>query len=318
MRTCARALSIWIAFSVLAVASSASAVAMLFSPVGGAGNAADTTGFGAVGYDYSVGTYEVTNAQYTEFLNAKAASDPLGLYNVFMGATTQGGITRTGVSGSFTYTTIAGRQDKPVDFVSFYDALRFTNWIANGQGTGDTETGSYTLLGGTAIPANGLTLTRNAGAVYGVTSENEWYKAAFYDVGSGTYFDYPTSSNVITGCAAPTATANRANCNNAAGGIPVVVGAYTGSAGPNGTFDQGGNVWEWNESILFTAFRGIRGGAYGSLASKLAATDQESSTPALEFADVGFRLTYIPEPGTGLLMALGLVGMAARKRSQTR
>jgi formylglycine-generating enzyme required for sulfatase activity len=80
-----------------------------------------------VPYDYSIGTYEVTNAQYAEFLNAKAASDPLGLYNVFMGATSQGGISRTGVSGSFVYTAIPGRENRPVDFVSWYDAVRFAN-----------------------------------------------------------------------------------------------------------------------------------------------------------------------------------------------
>ena len=34
----------------------------------------------------------------------------------------------------------------------------------NGQGTGDTETGAYTLLGGTAAPSNADTVTRNTGA----------------------------------------------------------------------------------------------------------------------------------------------------------
>jgi hypothetical protein len=47
-------------------------------PVGNAGNANDPlTGnlYGGVGYDYRIGTTEVTNDQYIEFLNAKAASD---------------------------------------------------------------------------------------------------------------------------------------------------------------------------------------------------------------------------------------------------
>jgi formylglycine-generating enzyme required for sulfatase activity len=100
---------------------------MTWSFVGGAGNAADTTGFGAVAYDYNVGTYEVTNSQYAEFLNAKAASDPLGLYNVFMGSVASGGgISRTGAPGSFTYTAISGRESRPVNFVSYYDSLRFS------------------------------------------------------------------------------------------------------------------------------------------------------------------------------------------------
>ena len=73
---------------------------------------------------------------------------------------------------------------------------------------GDTETGAYTLLGGTATPSNGTTVTRNAGATIFLTSEDEWYKAAYYDPTSASYFDYPTGTNAPTTCAAPTATAN--------------------------------------------------------------------------------------------------------------
>jgi hypothetical protein len=56
----------------------------------------------------------------------------------------RGGITRSGSSGSFTYNAKPGREDMPVNFVSFYDALRFANWLHDGQGAGDTETGTYT------------------------------------------------------------------------------------------------------------------------------------------------------------------------------
>jgi formylglycine-generating enzyme len=171
-------------------------------PIGNAGNAADTppsncfaAGCGSVAYDYQISMYEVTNAQYVELLNAKAASDPLGLYNTSMGSNaTYGGITRSGVSGSYTYAVKSGFADKPVTFVSFYDSLRFANWLNNGQESGDTETGSYTLLGGTATPSNGTTVTRNGGANIVLPSENEWYKAAYYSPG-GVYFDFPTGTD---------------------------------------------------------------------------------------------------------------------------
>ena len=66
-------------------------------PVGNAGNVGDTqvmitdgtSGYGAVAYDYWIGTTEVSNAQYAAFLNAKAASDPLALYNTLMGSNTR-------------------------------------------------------------------------------------------------------------------------------------------------------------------------------------------------------------------------------------
>ncbi len=70
--------------------------------------------------------------------------------------------------------------DKPVNYVSWYDSIRFANWLNNGQGTGDTETGAYTLLGGTPTPSNGVSITRNAGATWFLPSEDEWYKAAYH------------------------------------------------------------------------------------------------------------------------------------------
>jgi hypothetical protein len=136
MQVRARALAVSAALFCLAPA--ASAVTIAWTPIGNPGNAADTTSYGAVGDAYNIGTYEVTNSQYAEFLTAKAAADPLGLYNTSMGSGF-GGITRSGVSGSFTYSAISGRTDMPVNYVSFYDTLRFANWLNNGQGAGSTE-----------------------------------------------------------------------------------------------------------------------------------------------------------------------------------
>jgi formylglycine-generating enzyme len=297
-------------FSLLA-ASQASAVTMDWTFVGNPGNAPDNTGFGAVGYAYSIGTYEVTNAQYAEFLNAKAASDPLSLYNTSMGSGT-GGITRSGVSGSFTYSVISGRGDMPVNFVTFFDAMRFANWMNNGQGSASTETGAYTLLGGTPTPSNPA-VTRNAGATILLSSQNEWYKAAYYSAISTSYFDYPAGSDATITCATPTATANRANCNNAVGDL-TIKGSYTGSASPYGTFDQGGNVFEVTDTISFGADRVARGGSYAFAASGAAAGSPNNAFTTTEAATLGFRLVMIPEPGTGLLLIAGLLGLAYRQR----
>jgi len=183
--------------------------------VGDPGNAADDTGYGAVAYTYRIGKYEVTNAQYAEFLNAVAASDTYELYSTHMGSG-HGGITRSGSSGSYTYSAIAGREDMPVNYVSWYDSLRFANWLHNGQptgaqGDGTTEDGAYT------ITEEGIaedSITRNAGATVFLTSEDEWYKAAYYDAGSEIYFNYPASSDTLTYCRPPGAMANTANCED--------------------------------------------------------------------------------------------------------
>ncbi|MFM7807917.1 MAG: SUMF1/EgtB/PvdO family nonheme iron enzyme, partial [Planctomycetota bacterium] len=146
--------------------------------VGHVGNSADpTTGHGAVNYAYSIGKHEVTNAQYAAFLNAVAATDTHGLYVTDM-ADSFGGITRSGSAGSYTYATIGGRENAAVVYTDFSDACRFTNWLHNGQlsgaaGEASTEDGSYSMSAGAYV-------TRNAGASWVLPSEDEWYKAAYY------------------------------------------------------------------------------------------------------------------------------------------
>ena len=207
---------VWLAFlCALALFKPLSATAFITIdtvPVGNVGNPNDPVSgnlFGGVSYAYNIGTYEVTNTQYANFLNAKAASDPLALYSTNMGSDVRGGIVRSGISGSYTYVPKPNMDNKPVNSVDWYSAIRFANWLNNGQGTGDTETGAYTLLGGTPIPSNGLSITRNVGSTWFLPSENEWYKAAYYQPAAqggdaDNYWLYPTASN-----SAPTiATAN--------------------------------------------------------------------------------------------------------------
>jgi MYXO-CTERM domain-containing protein len=95
------------------------------------------------------------------------------------------------------------------------------------------------------------------------------------------------------------------------------VGAYTGSASPYGIFDQGGNVWEWNEQIVSGSNRGIRGGSWYIDASYLAASNPLYYDPSVDVVDVGFRVaSLVPEPGPGLLGMTAVLGLAAwRKRT---
>lgn len=120
--------------------------------VGNPGNANNSlNGLGAVGYSFSMGKFEVTQGQYAAFLNAVAASDPYGLYNSFMTShVADRGISRSGASRNYHYFAI--NPNHPIADVTWGDAARFANWMANGQPTGledatTTERGSYTLDG---------------------------------------------------------------------------------------------------------------------------------------------------------------------------
>jgi formylglycine-generating enzyme required for sulfatase activity len=303
----------------LLIAVSVPAATMSWTPIGSLGNACDPTFqgcFGAVGYGYSIATYEVTNAQYAEFLNAKAsdADDPFGLYNPNM-ASGVGGIARSGSPGSFSYAALAGRENLPVDWVSFADAARFANWMNNGQGDGDTETGSYAL-----IPGNESSVTRNPGALIALPTANEWYKAAYYSAATASYFDYPTASNATPICSGPTSAPNHAACHFDPGfnDRPYPIGSYPGSASAFGTFDQGGNVGEWQETITQAGYGPARiraGGDYASFDSVLASQSSLAPQDALqEDTWTGFRLVLLPEPGSGVLVMAGLLGIAGWRR----
>jgi sulfatase modifying factor 1 len=308
----------------LLTGTSASAVTMAWTPIGNPGNACDPQPdsvflpggcFGAVGYSYDIGTYEVTTAQYAEFLNAKAASDPYALYATFSTS-----IIRSGNAGHYTYSVAPGRENLPVDSVDFFSAARFANWLNNGQGNNDIQTGSYTLLGNFDTPSNQATLTRNLGATIFVASENEWYKAAYYDPGNASYFAYPTDSNTAPTCTTPTAVPNSANCPGSGVLGRTNVGAYSGSASPYGTFDQGGNLEEWTDTKCAAPCYFTRGGSFvyvGDLAASY--RDTAASTAASEY--LGFRLVmipggYVPEPSTGLLVVAGLLGLAGGRRAR--
>ncbi len=302
-----------------------------FGDVGNAGNAADSaTGslYGAVAYAYQIGKYEVTNAQYTAFLNAvdPGGANTNGIYNNLMGADSLGGILYISTRPSGDKYLVRGVMgNKPVNYVNWYDAARFTNWLHNGQGAGSTETGAYTLSGNTGI------ITKNVGATVWLPSEDEWYKAAYYDPTSGAgggdnYWRYPTQSDTVPTVAAASATgdisnpgANVANYNfgadwNAQNGNVTTVGIAVAN-NFYGTLDQGGNVYEWNEAVISGSSRGLRGGSWFSLGGLLRASLRNSVVPANEDFGVGFRVASVPEPTSILLtMLAGGVMLIRRKR----
>lgn len=306
-----------------------------------AGNANDVTGYGGVSYDFRIGTYEVTIGQYAAFLNAVAKADPNNLYSTAM-ATNQtiAGISRTGSSGSYAYgvtgpfgaTQIpqATAANRPITYVCWFDAARFANWMSNGQPTGlqgpaTTENGAYDLsdwLSDLALPMNPINPNTGSVPLYRIPTENEWYKAAYYRGGGAHagYWTYATRSDAAPGNV-PGGAANEANYY---AGVHTVtqsatfvqgqnyltdIGSFTASPSGYGTFDQSGNVWEWNDLAGASgAFRGLRGGGCDDEVSGLASSNRDIHDPASESGFYGFRLASpvaVPEPSTCAALAAG-------------
>jgi formylglycine-generating enzyme len=285
---------------------------------------------GAVDYEYRIGTYEVTAGQYTVFLNAIARQDRYGAYISAMGDPKWGcGITRSGggtTESPYTYAVATAYIDRPVTHVSFSNAARFANWMHHDQPTGvedltTTEDGAYFVNGARTLEPM-MAITRKAGAAWAIPTEDEWFKAAYYNAATQTYYQFPTRSNDEPGSVLADPAGNNANYEADYTRYPIdapyyttVVGEFQNSLSPYGTYDQGGNVSEWNEAIVTTTTRGIRGGTfYDNDSVYLRGVYRESNEPTSAYEFYGFRLVQLPEPATAGLMVAGLVVLTLRKR----
>jgi formylglycine-generating enzyme required for sulfatase activity len=266
-----------------------------FVNIGNTGNAADTTGYGAVPYEYRVGTYEIT----------------------------QDAITKATASGMADVTAGPWTGNQPAATISWYEAAAFVNWLNTSTGKQAaynlTFSGSWSMTlwsSGDAWQAGGENLYRHKDAFYFLPSENEWYKAAYYNPGGSNYFLYPTGSDT-----APTAVASGTSAGTAVYSGAAAVPALVDSAGglsPYGTMGQGGNVWEWSESGAdgsnsdTTELRAIRGGGWD--VADLSSSVRYVDGPAGESGNIGFRVASVPEPSTAVLVLMAGGAWLLRKR----
>ena len=272
-----------------------------FVNIGNTGNTADTTSYGAVPYEYRAGTYEISQ-------NAIDKATARGMANVTAGPW-------------------IGNQ--PAATITWYEAAAFVNFLNTSTG----KTAAYDLAWtGSAWSMNlwssaqawqvgGENLYRNKDAYYFLPSENEWYKAAYYNPAGSNYFLYPTASSsvptaVASGTDVGTAVYNGATFN------PAAV-TFAGGLSPYGTVGQGGNVWEWNESAFdgtnssSSEDRAFRGGSLVDTEDNLRSSFRDDGLPAFENSVFGFRVASVPEPSTyALLLMAGAGGlwMARRRR----
>jgi sulfatase modifying factor 1 len=279
---------------------------------------------GEVDYVYSIGKYEVTAGQYCEFLNAVAKTDTHGLYNPYMDLSAYPSnkgcnIIRTGTSGNYSYSVTLDWANRPVNYVSWNDSARFVNWLTNDQPTGSqnnstTEAGAYNFLTGQWNHTK-----------YALPSEDEWYKAAYYDPnkpGGAGYWKYATKSDTVVPSNILSSTGVN-NANYASTSLPygsigspyyrTPVGAFAGSPSAYGTFDQAGNVSEWNEAWFMGTETGDNMGFLGAgfwdsdPIYWMSSSYRSLVSPSLEDCQGGFRVVFVPEPSGITLFFAGIV-----------
>lgn len=302
---------------------------------------------GAVNYPFEIAKYEVTVKQYVEYLNAVASFDPYDLFNAGMNGAGgyAPNITRLGTSGSYTYRigdgspqAISHWGNRPINFIAWADAARFCNWMQNGQPTGIltgvgtqdawlTEDGTYATLGAPTIGANVnqpyQPILRKPGAVWVIPTEDEWYKAAYHknDGPTANYSTYPTNytgsgwfgtpnNNVIDPDPGNNANYHIGNPDDDCIGSPysrTQVGEFENSPSSYGTYDQGGNVWEWTETRYLNVNGGLtfrrvmRGGSfYPSVVQQqpdgfvcMHAAWRQDEPPVAQVGRYGFRLAKV-------------------------
>ena len=274
------------------------------------GNPPDRSGApspaGSVPYEYRIGKYEISE----QMIDKANALGGLGITKDTRGP------------------------DKPATNIDWFEAARFVNWL--NTSTGHTPAYKFVEVPSPrpSIPPslefalwepsdagyNPNNLFRNSRAIYFLPSMNEWYKAAFYDPASGTYFDYPTGSNippiaVASGTAPGTAVFNQ---DLAAGPADIM---QAGGLSPYGTMAQGGNVNEWLEtkSDLLnddpSGLRGRRGASWSALSFSLSASITRTGLGGS--GGTGFRIaSVIPEPRAAILSLIAshaMLGLRIRR-----
>ena len=298
-----------------------------FVSIGNPSNSADTTGYGSVGYSYNIGKYEVSVPQ----INGARAS---GLQGV------------TADSQNWNTTP-----DGPAYGLDWLQAAAFVNWL--GISKGYQPAYKMTYLGGTGghphIPPRTYSIGvwqpgeagydpnnpfRNSLAVYALASENEWYKAAYFDPnknsGAGGYWKYATGSDSVpTPVTSGTASGTSVYGYTFDGQLNKAASvSQAGGESPYGTVGQGGNVGEMLETQFggantdAEASRVTRGGAFYTFVSEQASdfrwdigVDNGDG-----YAVTGFRIiSLIPEPSAiSLVFFGGMTLLAFRKTTKNK
>jgi formylglycine-generating enzyme required for sulfatase activity len=295
-------------------------------------------GRGTVNYEYRIGKYEVTTAQWTEFMNA-AFDRPL---EDFIPHMQQPGIwgavaTVPNTPGAQRWRVPTGNEMRAVGNISWRMAAIYCNWLHNDKATNREAflSGAYDVSTFGENPGGRFTdqLTRSPGARYYVPSWDEWLKAAHYDPdkanGDGTlggWWLYGNGSDTPFSPGPP----GIGNANfGFSTGFPgwdartILLGSY-GVESPWGLLDVSGFTSEWTEEPLYFSGESLPIGRVGDGNTWLSPTGNADNIGYIRTGEApqfspfyaGFRIAAaVPSPGSCSL-GLGLLWLNTNRRKR--
>ncbi len=326
-----------------------------FVTIGAPGNAPYRTGNpndfvngrGGVNYEYRIGRYEVTTAQWVGFFNAaydRPRNDWLPHLRPpdFWGAVP----TTPNTPGGLRWRVPAGNEMIPTGNISWRMAAMYANWLHNDMSSaraafmdGAYDVTTFGWIGNIFTDQ----LAHRPDARYWVPTWDEWLKAAHYDPerngpGQGGWWQYAITSETAPVYGPPGAIVNgqpaQANAGWTSQQYPgqspfaVPLGAYAGVASPWGLFDTAGGTTEWTESVRTvntgTRYRVFDGSYWSQDALQSAGLDAirnwGGEFPHVDSFEFGLRIaSVVPSPATcvaGVGVFLWPLG-ARRRRTAT-
>lgn len=315
------------------------------APWQGDGTVGDrAVGRGGVNYEYSIGRFEVTTAQWAEFFNAaydRPAGDsiPFLLTPQFWGAVPTAPTT-TGNPNARRWRVPTGNEMIPTGDITWRTAAILCNWLQNDKRTDRAAfmSGAYDVSTfGYTAGTNQFTdqQAHSPGARYWIPTWDEWLKAAHYDPnklngdgtrggwwqysnGSDTPYVYGPPGTVVNG---QPAQANAGFISPSPFSIPLA--SYPTVQSPWGLLDVAGGTYEWTESIRTindgTMYRFVDGSGRGDDAFQASVRDRirEYGGEFPHIADFAFGLrlaSNVPAPASCVLGAGALIVMGTRRR----
>jgi len=309
--------------AVVNFSSGATQFSIDFVTIGATNNLADTrpsatpNAAGRVGYVFGIGKFEVSRDMITKYNSAFGTANSLGL--------TLADTTPYGGNGA----------NQPATGLSWNEAARFVNWLNTVSGgtaaynftTGGVNDNITTWSASSPLDYDPTNPYRSKRALFALPSDNEWYKAAYYNPVTNSYSDYP-SLNGLTPSAVSGGIADNTSVYFQPGGNGPAVIDSAGGLSPFGVMGLGGNVREWEESSIDLlnnnglSIRGIRGGTWFDGPSYLSSSARyDDVDPTGKNLTVGFRVVRlssaggeVPEPSTIAIFGLGALCLASRAR----